>query len=229
MPAPDLIIFDCDGVLIDSEIIASRVDSALLTRSGYEISATEMSERFAGMNFPDTLRQIEREAGIPFSASLIDESERLILETLMREVQPIEGAREAVLAAGDRRCICSNSGSTQLEATLTKTGLFGLFRGHVYSTRDTDGVKAKPAPDIYLHAAKKFGADPARSFVIEDSVHGVTGAVAAGMRVIGFTGGAHSWPGHGESLADAGAETVIKRLSDFRAMVEALSEMADPL
>lgn len=229
MPAPDLIIFDCDGVLIDSEIIASRVDAALLTRAGYEISAEEMSARFAGMNFRETLQQIEREAGILFSASLIDESSRLIREALLRHVEAIEGAREAVLAAGERRCVCSNSGNAHLETMLTKTGLFDLFAPNLFSARDIAGIAPKPAPDVFLHAARSFGADPARTFVIEDSAFGVAGAVAAGMRVIGFTGGAHSWPGHGERLADAGAETVIRRLADFARMVEALSEMAEPL
>jgi HAD superfamily hydrolase (TIGR01509 family) len=229
MPAPDLVIFDCDGVLIDSEAIAVRVDAALLTRAGYEIDAGEMAARFAGQNFAQTLLQIEREAGIALSASLIGDSDRLIRQALLAEVTAIAGAHEAVEAAGRRRCVCSNSSLAHLQAMLGRTGLHDYFGQHLYSARDVPGVAPKPAPDIFRHAAKAFNADPARTFVIEDSAYGVTGARAAGMRVIGFTGGAHSWPGHGEKLIDAGAETVIRRLADFAPMIAALSELAEPL
>ena len=85
-------------------------------------------------------------------------------------------------------------------------------------------MKPKPAPDVFLHAAKTLGADPANTFVIEDSVHGISGAKAAGMRVIGFTGASHSYPGHADALTEAGAETVIRRWADFRGVVAALSE-----
>ncbi len=227
MPAPDLVIFDCDGVLVDSEIVAARADAELLTKAGFPIEPEELAERYAGMTFRNILLEIEKEASIPFQASLIDEEQKLVDKRLAREVKAIDGAREAVAMTQSKRCVCSNSSKARLELMLTKTGILPLFSGNIFSAVDTPEVNPKPAPDIYLHAARQMQADPAKTFVIEDSVHGVNGARAAGMRVIGFTGASHSWPGHADALTEAGAETVIHRLSDLQGVVAALSEWSD--
>jgi beta-phosphoglucomutase-like phosphatase (HAD superfamily) len=120
------------------------------------------------------------------------------------------------------RCICSNSRSERLRLSLMKAGLWDRFRPYVFSAREVAEGRGKPAPDVFLHAARTMEAEPEATLVVEDSVVGVTGAVAAGMRVIGFTGASHSWPGHGEALMDAGATTVVRRLLDVPATVEAL-------
>ena len=224
MPAPDLVIFDCDGVLIDSEIIAARVEARLLTGAGFEITAEELAERYAGLTFKDILLSIETQAEIPLQASLIDLAETEVDKKLKTDIRAIEGAREAVAGIAGKKCICSNSSSARLETTLTKTQLLQFFDGHVYSSLDTPSKLPKPAPDVFLFAAEKMGADPARCFVIEDSVHGIAGAKAAGMRVIGFTGGAHIQPGHADRLMEAGAETVIHRFRDLGDVLAALSE-----
>lgn len=226
MPAPDLIIFDCDGVLVDSEIIAARVEAEMLTRAGFPIAAEDVAQRFAGLTFRDILLIVEQEASIPFQASLLDENRRVLDEILAREVTEIDGAGKAA-ALMPQRCICSNSRLERIEAMLTKTGLNTLFDGVIFSASDTESQKPKPAPDVFLHAAGQMHADPANTFVIEDSVHGVTGAVAAGMRVIGFTGGAHSYPGHADGLTEAGAETVINKWSGFLPVLAALTEWQD--
>ncbi|PHP67143.1 HAD family hydrolase [Zhengella mangrovi] len=224
MPAPDLVIFDCDGVLVDSEIIAARVDAQLLTEAGYPIEAEAMAERFAGLTFTQALQEIEREAGIVFQLSMVARADKMIDDRLKRELKAVEGAREALLAAGPKRCLCSNSSDERLKLELDKTGLAAFIGGPVFSAKSLEGVREKPAPDIYLHAARQSGADPANCFVLEDSVHGVAGARAAGMRVIGFTGASHTYMGHGDRLIDAGAETVISKLSDFAAVTAALCE-----
>lgn len=226
MPAPDLVIFDCDGVLVDSEVIAARVEAATLAKAGYSISAEELARRFAGLTFHDILVAIEAEANIPFQASLLDENRKVLDETLAREVPPIEGANK-VVPLMPKRCICSNSRMNRIEAMLERVGLRPFFDGNIYSSADTPSGKPKPAPDVFLHAAKELGADPANTFVIEDSVHGITGAVAAGMRAIGFTGGSHSYPGHADDLTEAGAETVISRWSGFLPVLAALTEWQD--
>jgi beta-phosphoglucomutase-like phosphatase (HAD superfamily) len=105
---------------------------------------------------------------------------------------------------------------------LTKVGLKPYFEGHIYSAKDLGPDRTKPKPDIYIHGAKQFGVDPSRCLVVEDSVHGVHAARAAGMRVIGFTGGGHTYPTHADRLTDAGAETVISRMVELPQMVEAL-------
>jgi HAD superfamily hydrolase (TIGR01509 family) len=220
----DLIIFDCDGVLVDSEIIAAQVESRLLTEAGYPISVEEMGERFAGMTWKNILLQVEQEADIPLSASLLDKSEKLLDQRLERSVKIIEGVKFALARLTTQRCICSNSSSQRLDMMLTKVGLKPYFENHIYSAKDLGPDRVKPKPDIFLHGAKQFGVEPDRCLVIEDSTHGVHGARTAGMRVVGFTGASHTYPSHADRLTDAGAETVISRMSDLPAVVAALGE-----
>lgn len=227
MSNPDLVIFDCDGVLIDSEVIAARVEAELLTQAGYPISAEEIAEVYAGLTFKDILLRIEQQSQKPLQASLIDQAEALIDRHLAAEVRIIEGALQAAAAVREPKCICSNSRSERLDITLTRTGLKPLFEGRIFSSLETPSRKPKPAPDVFLHAARTMQADPANTFVIEDSVHGISGAKAAGMRVVGFTGGSHSYPGHADLLTEAGAETVIRRWADFAGVLAALSEWSD--
>lgn len=225
----DLILFDCDGVLVDSEIIAARVESQLLTEAGYPISVEEMGERFAGMTWKNILLTIEKEADIPLSASLLDKSEKLLDARLERDVKIIDGVKFALARLTTQRCICSNSSSARLDMMLTKVGLKPYFAPHIYSAKDLGPDRVKPKPDIFLHGAQQFGVDPSRCLVVEDSTHGVHAARAAGMRVVGFTGASHTYPSHADRLTDAGAETVISRMQDLPAVVAALGEWADAI
>lgn len=227
MSRTDLIIFDCDGVLVDSEIIAARIEADLITQAGFDISPEEISEAYAGLTFKDILLRIEEKSRIPFQASLIDQAEALVDRRLADEVRAIDGAREAVASVNGPRCICSNSRSERIDLMLTRVGLKPYFEGRIFSALETPSRKPKPAPDVFLFAAQSLDADPARSFVIEDSVHGVAGAKAAGMRVIGFTGASHSYPGHADALTDAGAETVIRRWAELKPVLAALEEWSD--
>ncbi|WP_173931069.1 HAD family hydrolase [Chelativorans sp. Marseille-P2723] len=227
MSQPDLIIFDCDGVLVDSEIVAARVEAEMLRKAGYEITPEELAERYAGLTFRDILMRIETEAQMLFQASLIDQAEARVDARLKAEVKPIEGAARAVASIDMEKCVCSNSGSERIAAMLAKTGLAQFFEGRIFSSRDTPSKRPKPAPDVFLHASKTMGAEPKRTIVIEDSVHGIAGARAAGMRVIGFTGASHTHPGHASMLMEAGAETTIHRMADLNAVISALSEWSD--
>jgi len=182
MPKPDLIIFDCDGVLVDSEIVAARVEAELVSAAGYEITAEEISEAYAGLTFKDMLIRIEEKAAIPFQVSLIDQAEDLIDRRLAAEVRAIEGVHEAAASVAGHKCICSNSRTGRIELMLEKTRLMPYFAGRIFSSLETPTGKPKPAPDVFLHAAATLDADPANTFVIEDSVHGIAGAKAAGMR-----------------------------------------------
>ncbi|MEQ1950843.1 HAD family phosphatase [Mesorhizobium sp. CN2-181] len=228
MTKPDLVIFDFDGTLVDSEIIAARIEADLLTKAGFPITGEEISERYAGLTFKDIMLRIEEEAHVPLQASLIGEAEVLVDRRLRADVRPIEGALAAVFSLKERKCICSNSRTERILFMLEKTGLDRAFgKDDVFSALSTPSGKPKPAPDVFLHAAEHYRADPANTFVIEDSVHGIHAAKAAGMRVIGFTGAAHSYPGHADVLTDAGAETVIRRWADFNGVVAALSEWSE--
>jgi HAD superfamily hydrolase (TIGR01509 family) len=219
-----LIIFDCDGVLIDSEILSAEVDCAILREYGYEIAPLELAHRFAGITTEGIFKIIGEEIGREFPAAAIDRAKRETDERLRRDVLPIAGVHQMLDALDDPRCICSNSRSERLSVSLEKAGLWDRFRPYVFSAQEVGSRREKPAPDVFLYAARELETDPADAIVIEDSVTGVTGAVAAGMRVIGFTGASHSWPGHGEALMDAGAVTVVRRLLDVPPTLEALRE-----
>lgn len=223
MNKPDLIIFDLDGVLVDSEIITARAEAQILSEAGMTLSTEEIADRFAGAPFREILLTIERETGKPVQASMIERAEEYVNERLRREATAMQGVH-AVVAAMPRRCVCTNASRKRLAILLEKTGLAPLFADHVFSAEETESGKSKPAPDVYLHAARRMNADPARTFVVEDTARGVKAAIAAGMRVIGFTGGSHSFAGHADALTEAGAETVINRWSAFLPVLLALSQ-----
>ncbi len=155
---------------------------------------------------------------------LVRRAEQETDRRLRLEVQAIAGVQEMLDALDDARCICSNSRIERLRVSLERVGLWDRFRPYVFSARDVAEGREKPAPDVFLYAAGQLEESPGEAIVIEDSTTGVTGAVAAGMRVIGFTGASHSWPGHAEALMEAGALTVVNRLADVPATVEALRE-----
>lgn len=227
MSQPDLVIFDFDGTLVDSEFVAARIEAEMISQAGYEISPEELSQLYAGLTFKDILLRIEEVSSIPFQASLIDQAEQLVDKRLRSEVRAIEGAREAVASVASKRCICSNSQAERIGFMAERTGLAPFFSGHIFSSLDTPSRNPKPAPDVFLYAAQKMDAAPAKTFVVEDSVHGIAGAKAAGMRVIGFTGASHSYAGHADVLTEAGAETVIRRWADFPGVLAALAEWSD--
>ena len=227
MTQPDLVIFDCDGVLVDSEIIAARVEADLLTEAGFPITAGEIAENYAGLTFKDIMLRIEEVSSIPFQASLIKACETEVDDRLRREVRAMDGVGQAVASLDLPYVICSNSESERIQFMLNKNGILPLFAGRIFSAVEVGTRKPKPAPDVFLHAAHEKKADPARTFVVEDSVHGVKAARAAGMRVIGFTGGSHTYPGHADALTEAGAETTINRWTDFRPTLDALAAWSE--
>ncbi|MGL4489475.1 MAG: HAD-IA family hydrolase [Rhizobiaceae bacterium] len=227
MQKTELIIFDCDGVLVDSEFLACRIESKLLNDAGVQITAEEMSERYSGLTWKDILLDIEKTATVPLSAGLLEMSEKLLDLAMETELEMIEGADRAMERIKLPKCICSNSTTPRLNVALNRTGLKRLIEPHVYSAYEVGTKKGKPDPNVFLFGAKVFNANPANTIVIEDSVHGVHAARAAGMRVIGFTGGSHTYPGHADRLTDAGAETVINRHALLNDVIEAMGEWRD--
>jgi HAD superfamily hydrolase (TIGR01509 family) len=219
-----LLLFDCDGVLVDSEIISARANCELLARYGYEISPEEMAHRFAGLTTEVIFRRVAEEMGRELPDTLIREAQVETDRRLDREVEAIEGVGRMLDSLDDPRCICSNSRPERLELTLRRAGLWDRFRPYVFSAQAVRQGRGKPSPDVYLHALEVFETAPADALVVEDSVAGTTAAVAAGVRVIGFTGASHTWPGHGDALTDAGALTTIRRMADLPATVEALRD-----
>lgn len=215
-----LTIFDCDGVLIDSEIISSAVTAEVLNDEGFAITADEVTSRFAGLASGEMEAILSEESGLHLSGRV---RERIQAEFDRRivHVKAVPGIAELLDMLDGPRCIGSNADAAYLKRALTSAGLYDRFKPYVFSAGAVGTGKGKPDPNVFLHAARDFGVDPAEAIVVEDSFAGVTAAVRAGMRAIGFTGGAHSWPGHADALMDAGAETVVRRAADILPVIEA--------
>jgi HAD superfamily hydrolase (TIGR01509 family) len=217
-----LFAFDCDGVLVDSEFIASQVDAEMLKEVGYEISAEEVSQRFAGLTSVVIHDMIEKEIGRKLPDDFLDRQREELDRRLASELEPVPGAVEMLDMIDGPRCVCSNSSTHRLQISLTRTKLLDRFRPYIYSAVEVGTKEPKPSPNVYQHAIREFGADPREVLVIEDSVFGIRAAKAAGARVAGFTGGRHTWLGHADLLTEAGAETVFRRFADLPRIAEAL-------
>jgi HAD superfamily hydrolase (TIGR01509 family) len=183
----DLIVFDCDGVLVDSERLSIRVDAMFLERLGWPMAEAEIVERFVGRSDADMRAEIERHIGGPIPPDVDDEFGRLYLETFAAELAPVDGIREALDAIPTPRCVASSGDHEKIRRNLALTGLGGYFGDRMFSA--TDVVHGKPAPDLFLLAAETLGADPARCAVVEDSAYGIEAALAAGMRPFAYAGG----------------------------------------
>ncbi|WP_051447502.1 HAD family hydrolase [Rhizobium leguminosarum] len=218
---PKLVIFDCDGVLVDSEIIVSTAEAAEITRAGHRISVEEAVKQFAGVPASEMYRIIEARLGVPLPADLSTRIDSRVRELYLTDLAEIAGARATIRKLKVPCCVASSSEPNRLGLALAKTELLDLFYPHVFSTVLVRN--GKPAPDIFLYAAEKMGVPPAHCVVVEDSVAGVTAAIAAGMTPLGFVGGSHCSPLHTESLQEAGAKRIFSRFEDLDAILEELA------
>jgi len=221
---PKLVIFDCDGVLVDSEIIVSTAEAAEITRVGHRISVEEAVEQFAGVPASDMYRLIEGQLGTPLPADLSARIDARVRELYLSDLAAIAGARETIRKLKVPCCVASSSEPNRLGLALAKTELLELFYPHFFSTVLVGN--GKPAPDIFLYAAEKMGVSPADCVVVEDSVVGVTAAIAAGMIALGFVGGSHCGPSHAARLKEAGAKRIFNRFEDLCILLEELSSDA---
>lgn len=182
-----LVIFDCDGVLVDSEIISVVVDQKVLADLGWSISLDEIIDRFVGRSHAHFLEVVEGHLGRKLPDDWEDDYQYLYRESMARDLQPIEGIVEALDAITDPMCVASNGSIEKMEFTLGITGLWPRFEGRVFSASQVP--QGKPAPDLFFHAASTLGYLPSECIVIEDSWAGVTAALAANMKVIAYAGG----------------------------------------
>ena len=185
-----LVIFDCDGVLVDSERLTVVVEARLLTELGWPITTGEVIRRFVGGSSEAMLAEVERHLGAELTAEFDRRSTEEIVASFRAELQPVDGVRELIRALdqhGVPACVASSGSHRKMELTLGLTGLRHLFDGRIYSSSEVG--RGKPWPDLFLHAARAMGVEPSRSVVIEDSVNGARAAIAAGMTCYGFAGG----------------------------------------
>ncbi|MGE0715548.1 MAG: HAD family hydrolase [Alphaproteobacteria bacterium] len=211
----DLVIFDCDGVLIDSEVIACDVAASTLAAHGYAIGLEEYLG-YVGRSARDIRALLETRFG-PLPDGLGRTERETLFARFRAELKGMPDVAATVAAIGLPACVASSSDHERLALTLTVAGLHHLFAPHIFSA--TEVARGKPAPDLFLHAAARMGVPPGHCVVVEDSPAGVAAAVAAGMRPIGFVGGGHCRAGHADRLRAAGADAVIDRMTALPGLI----------
>ena len=208
----ELVIFDLDGVLVDSEPISSRVTAAALTEAGIEISEAEVCDRFLGVSTASMLHAIEAEHGRRLPASFQETLRARILNAFEHELAPVPGVADLLDALTTDRCVASSSHPERIRRSLELTGLLERFAPHLFSA--TMVSAGKPAPDLFLLAAARMAIEPARCLVLEDSEVGIRAAKAAGMTAYGFTGASHVRPQtHAPQLEAAGADAIFAEMA----------------
>lgn len=206
MTPPALVIFDCDGVLVDSEVIASNELAAYLSELGRPTTGEDCREAFTGLSIRTVGEKVRAEWGVDLPADFVAQLRARDAQAFERDLKAIPGVAE-VLSVLDKaaiaKCVASSGTPEKIRHSLTITGLIERFDGDLFSA--TAVAHGKPAPDLFEHAARTMGTEPKDCIVIEDSPAGVQGAKAAGMRVLGFVGGGHCGPGYADKLSAADA------------------------
>ncbi|MBA3910248.1 MAG: hydrolase [Rhodobacter sp.] len=185
----DLVIFDCDGVLIDSEIISARMLIRELGRLGVQIDLDYVARNFLGRSYPTVMAQIRHEFGLDLPAEFEDQYRERLLDEFRRSLSVMPGAPEALDDLAVPFCVATSSSPRRADMSLSLTGLRDRVGDRLFTASQVE--RGKPAPDLFLFAAACMGASPARTLVIEDSRTGLSAAIAAGMEVWHFTGGSH--------------------------------------
>ena len=216
----DLVIFDCDGVLIDSEIIAARAVVACLTKYGIDATEDDILERYTGISTAGMVADLEMRHGRAL-ADFEAREQRRLTALFASDLRAISGIEVLLDALECPSCVASSGTPERIRFGLSRVGLYDRFHPHVFSASMVE--RGKPAPDLFLYAATRMGVEPARRVVIEDSLPGIAAAVAAGMTPIGFTGGSHCRPDHAARLAAAGAMRVTGTMPELQTILAELS------
>lgn len=221
-----LLIFDCDGTLVDSELIALEVLSEMMGEQGVPMDVAACMHAFMGRHNADIVSEIERLIGRPLPPGEGARMRERMLARMERELKPVEGVTAVLATIEGPRCVASSSDPARIAHSLELTGLTSFFGDHIFSAAQV--TNGKPAPDLFLLAAETMGFAPQHCIVIEDSVAGVEAGVRAGMAVIGFAGGSHAATGHGAMLEAAGATIVVTSMAAVPDAIAALRRAATP-
>ena len=216
----DLIIFDCDGVLVDSEVISCRVHAEVLTRHGYPITADQVFERFLGRSTRQANLEIEADLGHPLPHEYHEQLQSELFGAFEAELEAIRGIHDVLDQVVQRVCVASSGSPRRMRVSLGNTGLYGRLAPNIFSASQVKN--GKPAPDLFLFAAGEMKVPPERCLVIEDSIAGITGARAAGMRVFGFHGGSHCRPGYADPLRRAGVDQTFDNMRQLPELIRQL-------
>jgi HAD superfamily hydrolase (TIGR01509 family) len=213
----ELVIFDCDGVLVDSEVLSSRAHAETLTRHGYPITAEKERERFLGVADHEARLIIEAEIGRRLPDDFERQMQQAALQLYSEHLGLIPHVAETIAALSLPKCVASSGTPEKIRHGLTCAGIYNLLAPHIFSAVQVK--RGKPAPDIFLFAAEQMKTTPERCIVIEDSVAGVTGARAAGMTVLGFHGGSHCTAAHAAMLKAAGVHETFDDMRQLPALI----------
>ena len=203
-----LVIFDCDGVLVDSELITNRVFARMLNELGIAATLEDMFERFVGRSMPQCLELITKMLGHPVPPQFVEEYQARSAAALRSELKAVPDIEAVLAALRTPYCVASSGTHEKMQTTLGITGLLPQFRGKMYSV--TEVAQSKPFPDVFLHAARRQGVAPANCAVIEDTPTGVRAGVAAGMTVFGYCALTPQ-----QRLIEAGAHHTFERMRDL--------------
>ena len=215
---PALVIFDCDGVLIDSQVIQCRIDAVELTRLGFTVTAEELARQFIGTATKDVQAHVETKLGRPLPSDFEVTRDRLVDAAYKTELRAVAGVAELLGRIGLPVCVASNAQLDRLREVLALTGLLNYFEPNVFGADLV--ARPKPAPDLFLHAAACLNVSPPHCVVIEDSETGIRAAKAAGMQVLGFYGAGHCFPGYEQVLIAAGASAVFRSMGELLALLD---------
>lgn len=208
MPAPRLVIFDCDGVLVDSERLSHLVMQQMLADLGLALTLEEAFGHFMGLSTDTCRARIDSLLGRPAPAGFMDDFQARCFDAFATRLTPVPGVPELLRSLPMPCGVASNGPHEKMRFTLGHTGLLPLLEGRLFSAQDV--ARPKPAPDLFLHAAATLGAAPAQCVVVEDSATGVAAARAAGMTVLGYAA-----MGQADKLRQAGAHGVINHMADL--------------
>lgn len=211
-----LVIFDCDGVLVESELLVVEIEAELLRTVGIELSPLEVAEHFVGLSEVAMNELIRERWGVELTESFLEDKAARIRDAFDTDLRPVEGIGALLTDLGHRRCVASSALPTRIEQSLTLCGLRQHF-DDLFSSSMVE--RGKPAPDLFLHAAATMGVPPERCVVVEDSPFGVEAGRAAGMTVIGFLAGGHGPPSFAGRLAGAGADRIAHTTQELGAVL----------
>ena len=223
MTVPKLVIFDCDGVLVDSEPLSLDVLIGILGDAGVEMDAEEATERFLGKSLKTMSSILHDDYGLAVDDRFLEQMRLDLYRRFRAELQPVPGIAEALDELDVARCVASSSQPERIRLSLSVTGLIDRFEPNIFSA--TMVSRGKPAPDLFLHASAAMGVAPDRCVVVEDSPAGITAAKSAGMRVVAFTGGSHARsPQHRAALLSLEPDALF---DDMRELLQFVREDED--
>lgn len=223
MPGPALVIFDCDGVLVDSEPISMRVMLETLAAAGLELDAETAYARFLGTSMKSICAKLASEDGVRLDEAALDRLRQRLHAAFRAELQPVTGVAGTLDRLKLPFCVASSSQPERIALCLEVTGLRHHFDGKLFSASMV--AHGKPAPDLFLHAAKSMGFAPDTALVVEDSPAGIAAAKAAGMRVIGFAGASHAKrPAHRAAILEAGPDRLIDDMTELLTIVDGAND-----